>query len=256
MQTPIKNIFTAALILSFMTTTFSTTSLAQTTTGSRQQEEDFLKQLDYPELLVVPRATERLNMEAQNENNFSALTLWPHQLSALATLASGFMHKSKYRQDNPSEQQKKDSDDAALAAMGVGGIWIGLSLFYSLRKPYTTSLSTVRSIKGNDKKSELMRERLAEEALEQPAHVVDSLTYLSVATNFAASMYVLAYARQDQRYFPAISALLAFTPLVFQSRYSESHRKHLEYKKKIYAPIFGYGIDEKFRPQFQVSMQF
>lgn len=231
-------------------------SVSSDRSSSQKQEDDLLKQLDYPELMVVPRATDRLNMEVQNENNMSVFTLWPYQISALATLSSGLLQKGKYKQETPTEQQKKDSDDASLAAIGIGGGWIGLSLFYTLRRPYASSLPQIRAIKGSDKKSELMRERLAEEALENPAHVVNSLTYLSVGSNLMASIYVLSFSRQDQRVLPALSALLSFTPLIFQSRYSASYNKHLEYKKKIYAPIFGYGVDHKLRPQFQVSLNF
>lgn len=257
MKKTIKNHL--SLILSLQLFLLSPLALAQSGNSPRdtqRQEDDLLKQLDYPELQVVPRATERLSMEVQGENSMSAFTLWPYQVSALATLSVGISHRGRYQQENPTEQQKKDSDDAAMAAMGIGGAWLGLSLFYSLRKPYSSSLTTIRAIKGTDKKSELMRERLAEEALEQPAHIVDSLTYLSVGSNFAASLYVLSFSRRDQRYLPAISALLAFTPLVFKSRYTESYRKHQEYKKKIYAPIFGYGLDQNLKPRFQVSLDF
>lgn len=240
---------------------FSQNSFAQekregTVSRSREEATDFLRNLDYPELMVVPRATERLAIEAQNEREMGALMHWTFEISGLATLGVGLMNRGKYRQAEPTDQEKKDQDNASLMAIGVGTSWLGIAAYYTLRKPYQSSMSSIRNTRNTDKKSDLLRERLAEESLQRPAEELRMLTHLSVITNLTASLYLMSQSSGDNRYYALMAGFAALTPYLFESRYMENYNKHQEYKRKIYAPLVGYTVDEKLRPMLFANWSF
>lgn len=216
---------------------------------TENKNEDVLKDLDYPELQVVPRASDRLAMETQNERESGWVAFWPYQISALATLMSGYRLHGNYHDDGMSDQQKRDSDNIANGAMIVGGAWLALSVYLIKMDLYADAMRRVRAVKGTDKRSDLLRERMAEESLERPAELMNTLTTLSVVSNAAASIAVLTQANGDVRIYGAVSLLASFLPWMFQSRYVENWNKHLEYKRKIYTPLV--GLDLRFEPQYQ-----
>lgn len=221
--------------------------------------DDLFKSLDYPELQVVPRATERLQLEVQNESEMNYFTHWPLQVSALATLAFGLT--GKVAKDDASDQQKKELNLASTGAIGVGAFWLVTTGVISWQKPYASGLNKVRRVKGNDKKAELLRERIAEEALETPAKTMKTLTTLSVISNLLAVGYLAGYANDSVLKTAVAAGILAFTPWVFEHRYIESWDKQLEYKRKIYAPMSSltFGYDQKSReyyPQMSLRWEF
>lgn len=242
---------------------FSINAFAQTppekkeiTSKAREEATDFLRNLDYPELMVVPRASERLVLEAQNEREMGALMHWTFEISGLATLTAGFMSRGKYKQESPTDQEKKDHDNASLTAIGVGATWLGIATYYTLRKPYQTTAASLRSARSGDRKSDLLRERLAEEGLQRPAEEIKMLTHLSVISNLAASMYVLSMSNGDMRYYAVMAGFASITPYLFDSRYVENFNKHQEYKRKIYAPLVGYTVDANLKPMLTASWSF
>src|SRR5207253_1315087 len=80
------------------------------------KDEDILKGLDYPELQVVPRATDRMVMETQNEREYGWVAFWPYQVSSIATLMAGNRLRGNYKDDVTTDTQKKDSDNVGLTA--------------------------------------------------------------------------------------------------------------------------------------------
>lgn len=221
--------------------------------------EDLFKSLDYPELQVVPRATERLQLEVQNESEMNYFTHWPLQVSALATLAFGLT--GKVAKEDASEDQKKELNLASTGAIGVGAFWLITTGVISWQKPYASGLNKVRRVKGNDRKAELLRERIAEEALESPAKTMKTLTTLSVISNVLAVGYLAGYANDSVLKTAVAAGILAFTPWVFEHRYIESWDKQLEYKRKIYSPVSALtlGYDQKARqyyPQMSLRWEF
>jgi hypothetical protein len=213
------------------------------------KDEDILKGLDYPELQVVPRASDRLLMETQNEREYGWIAFWPYQVSSLATLAAGNRLRGSYRDGNMTEIEKQDSNNMALTAMAVGVGGIGLSIFLIRSDLYGDSFRRIKAYKVTDKRSELFRERLSEEALEKPAHLINMLTTISVSMNLLANLGVLAYSNVDTRSYALVGMATAFLPWMFSNRYVDNWNKQLEYKRKIYTPLI--GMDYQFIPKTQ-----
>lgn len=220
---------------------------------------DLFKSLDYPELQVVPRASERLQLEVQNESEMNYFVHWPLQVSALATLAFGLT--GNVAKEDASDDQKKELNLAATGATGVGAFWLITTGVISFQKPYASGLNKVRRVKGSDRKAELLRERIAEEALETPAKTMKTLTNLSIISNALAVGYLAGYANDSVLKTAVAAGILAFTPWVFEHRYIESWEKQLEYKRKIYSPVSSVtlGYDQKARnyyPQMSLRWDF
>lgn len=202
----------------------------------KNSESNFFSSLDYPELQVVPRASDRLAMESPLEKDLGLSMFWPFQLSGLMTLGTGFMMKGRLKED-ATEQERKDADFAANAAVGIGAAWIGLTYYLLSTEPYGSELNKIKKYKGNDKRTDLLRERIAEEALQKPAELIRTLTWISFVTNFGATVNLIDRSTKDNNLYPALGAVAAFLPLIFKNRYIENYEKHLEYKRKIYSPV-------------------
>ncbi|MGE3387977.1 MAG: hypothetical protein AB7K41_14700 [Bdellovibrionales bacterium] len=204
--------------------------------SATKAEDDILSALDYPELQVVPRASERLQMESQLESERGWLAFWPFNLSALMTLGVGYTLSGDYKED-ADDDQKNRLDFLTQAATGVGVGWMALSTYYIFTRPYGGDAKKIRAIPGRDRRSDLLRERLAEEALEKPARLVRIFTWMSCTTNFVANAALLGRSTSGNDIYPLIGLLGSMLPLVFNNRYVENYDKHLEYKRKIYAPV-------------------
>lgn len=200
-------------------------------------EKGFLAGLDYPELQVVPRASERLQMEAQDEKNSLIGSYWPIQLSAIALMMAGVNASGKYKDDNPSSSEKSENLFASQMGVLVGAVWIGGTYYLNHTLSYSRALPDIKKISGKDKKSQLLRERLSEEALERPAKVAKTLTNLSIATNFILATYIATHSKQTRPSYAGIAIGLSFLPLLIENHIVENWEKHQEYKRKIYAPI-------------------
>ena len=133
--------------------------------------------------------------------------------------------------------RKKANGITVNAIAGISAAWFGLTYLLSAAEPYNSALSKINQIKGRDKKSLLLRERLAEEAMQKPAELVKMLAYASTLTNFIATASLLDTVNADLNMYAGIAMLTSFLPLIFKNKYQENYEKHLEYKKKIYAPL-------------------
>lgn len=225
------------------------------------KEDDILKGLDYPELQVVPRASDRLVMETQNEREYGWVAFWPYQASSIATILAGNRLRGNYKPENTSEQSQKDSDNIALTAMAVGVGGLGLSVFLIKSDLYGDSYRRIKTMKTGDKRSELMRERMSEEALEKPAHLINMLTTVSVALNGLANVAVATQANADVRAYAAVGLVASFLPWMFSNRYVDNWNKQLEYKRKIYTPLIGFDWQyhkstKEFTPQLSANWSF
>lgn len=224
--------------------------------------EEILKSLDYPELQVAPRASERLSMEASLEKGLgSYITYWPFMLSGLATFTSGYMSYRTYsanfqdRLDHASTTDPVSSatlkalDNKSLLAMATGFGWMAVSAFMGSKDFYIDGIKQIKNYKVIDKRTEIMRERLAEETLETPAFIMKHFTWISVSTNILANALILSTSEfDDSRKTIAAGALIASSlPLLFPNRYVTNYEKHLEYKRKIYTPLISlnYNVNQK-----------
>src|ERR1700677_2836215 len=80
----------------------------------KNEISEILDSMGYPELQVVPRASERLSMEAKSEDSNAAITHWPIEFAGLATLVVGISAKGNERSDLTP---KETSDAAAIASI-------------------------------------------------------------------------------------------------------------------------------------------
>lgn len=194
---------------------------------------------DYPELLVTPRASERLKMEAERENSRKWVTHLPLQVSALTTLTAGLVQLGNY-------SATKDVDGTSpYAGLAVGAGWLVTSSLLAMQhRPYTSAHQEVSALPKGSKREQLAQERMAEEALESTASLGRKLTWLSVLTNAGASIYMLGKAEKNSASIVAdgIALAAAFAPVVFPYHWKKVEREQRDYKKKIYAPIATGGV--------------
>lgn len=202
-------------------------------------ETQFLNSLDYPELQVVPKASERLQLDGRMEaDNGYVSIFWPFHLASGTTMLIALLHKNKFKPNSENDETyRKNADFKVNAAAGISAAWFGLTYFVSASQPYSSALKTINQSKGNDKKTLLLRERLAEEAMQKPAELMKMLTYLSTITNFIAVAGMSDMVNDDYNLYVGLGLLTSFIPMIFKNRYIENYEKHLEYKRKIYAPV-------------------
>lgn len=201
-------------------------------------EAQFLNSLDYPELQVVPRASDRLQMDAAMESQDGYMMFWPFHLASGTTMIVALMHKNKFKAGKEDDESfRSNADFKVNAAAGLSAAWFALTYFVSASEPYNSALPKINQLKGRDKKSMLLRERLAEEAMQKPAELIKMLSYASTLTNFVAAASLVDTVNSDYNLYAGVAMLTAFLPLIFKNKYTENYEKHLEYKRKIYAPV-------------------
>lgn len=202
-----------------------------------EDEKGFLAGLDYPELQVVPRASERLQMESQEERSSFISSYWPVQVSSIALIMAGSMSSGKFKQEDPTDSQKKENQFASQMGTIVGLMWLGGTYYLNHSLSYSKAIPDIKKVTGKDKKSLLMKERLSEEALERPAKIASMINNFSVWTNFLLALYINEHSKQGMPSYTGLAIGLSFLPMLIDNRIVENWEKHLEYKRKIYAPI-------------------
>ncbi len=236
-STSIVLIWLITLSFAFSGRAQAQTEDSKTPKDSKSSEIDkILDGMGYPELQVVPKASERLLIEARNEKSNWWVAHWPIQLSGLATMGIG-LSSNGHRKENLSSNQKTDADTISTLTTTVGAGWVIGGLILGMQKPYRSGMKSISKYNDKDKRSQLMRERLAEEALEKPARIMQVLQYVSTATNLTMNIATAAYSNDEGKVLAGVSAVLSFLPFMFEDNAIMAHRKHIEYKKKIYAPI-------------------
>ena len=91
---------------------------------------DFLDKIDYPELQVVPRASERVEGEAQVERDGGSwINQWTFILSGSTTLLSSTFTNSAI----PS--QTADQSNGIKLAQLVGAMTLGVGIYYGATRP-------------------------------------------------------------------------------------------------------------------------
>jgi hypothetical protein len=195
-----------------------------------------LKSVGYPELQVVPRASERLAMESKAERGSWFVEHWPVELSGLFTLYVGNSSRSS-RRENLTDKEKADAQTIATVTTTVGAGWLIGGLIMGGQHPYGTAAKAIGPRKGKDERSMLLRERLSEEALERPAKTMRVLQYVSVLTNAGVNALNIPYTNDKGKVTAGLGVILAFLPMMFTDHSIDVYDKHIEYKKKIYAPL-------------------
>ena len=200
-----------------------------------------IKKLSYPELEVTPRASARLLLEAKKEKSRRWETHFPVQVSGLATLTAALLANGRPAKGSDGSVDESTNDNngySSTVGLIIGGGWLAATSYLALKyQPYAKGHSQVRRLPAKTKREQLTRERLAEEWLRKPAQLATKLKWISVISNFAASAFIAGNGDDDVAVAGAVSGLLAFTPLLFEYRWTDVYNQHQEYKKKIYGPI-------------------
>jgi hypothetical protein len=199
---------------------------------------------EYPELLVTPSASKRLESEANAESSSRFTAFLPIQAGSTLVLAAGLLAVN----DGPLARQ--DPADTPMAKWaGIGAIssglgWLGitgtLSAIYS---PYKGGWAEVKKMPASSKREQLMRERAAEERLQAPAGLARKIKWLSIFTNVSMSAFVISSSEDNvTRVAGLMGALGSLAPLIFESSWITSYETHEDYRKRIYGPISSIGI--------------
>ena len=189
---------------------------------------------DYPELSVTPRASERVKMLAIDEQKNPYKAHYAILLASATTFAAGM-------QQGSDVDKVKDPDEVSgKVATIVGATWFltGLALgkYY---QPYRDGYREASKIKGEDKRSQLLRERLSEEAMDEAASLGRKITWMSSITMLGSNAYVLSKAKDEStaKTIAMVGALVSLAPIIFPYKWIRTANDHKEYKKKIYSPI-------------------
>ncbi len=205
-------------------------------------DSDIFGDIDYPELQVVPRASERLNMEAALERDSKSAFFWTLQAPAFSTLLTGLYTYQKY-DSGTTEKDQKDHDMGSTVAIGVGATWLAIDYYLMYSEPYNEGYKKIKNSPKNDKKSELFRERMAEETIEKTARTMKILNTASIFTNVGAVLLTSYQTRPDIRNALILPLAISFIPYIFSPRYVDIYEKHIEYKRKIYAPLSMWNLN-------------
>jgi hypothetical protein len=191
-------------------------------------------ELEYPELTMAPRNSERITIEAKHETRELWQIYLPIQLSAASTLTAGIMMGTDI---NESTDEKKISP---ILGMSAGGALLGLTLWMQMSyRPYLSAYQKLKAFPDKDKRQTLTRERMAEEEINAIARVGRNLRYVSFISNFTTSAFML-YAsnpKTDGQITSSISLSLSFLPLIFTTQWERVASEQEKYKKRIYAPV-------------------
>lgn len=243
---------TILIVLFFVQNLFAQTETKSTSQSDDSSQEELLKSLDYPELQVVPRASERLQTEAQSERDDQILNYWPTLVPSVLNLANGLQLSGNKRPDL-SPVDKDDANWAARTGLIVGAGGLALSYHLYNRKSAQNTLSELRKNQGTTKRAQLYRERLAEEYLMEQASFDRKLLWISTTLQFASNVWMIDYARDEDQAIMGIAALSSFLPVIFTQRSLVNLDNHQRAKSRIYIPISGVMLLPKDGKQVAVN---
>lgn len=126
--------------------------------------EEQLQKSNYPELQVIPLASERVKMESQTDGSKFIGGYGMYVGSAIATMGAGI-----YALTDPS---KNNSDNKIVGALnvGVGATFAGLGLYFGrFQHPYRVANNSLSKMSTKSTSEALIKERMAEEQIDDIA---------------------------------------------------------------------------------------
>jgi hypothetical protein len=190
-------------------------------------------EFDYPELLVTPRASDRITTEAAKEPGNRWTSLVPMQVSALATLTAGIFQQT-------ADTTTLRNLDSGLVGIGTGGALLAASFaIEALYSPYASAAREIAAMPAKTPREQLTRERAAEEAIRAAARMHRRIKWISVLANAGVNGYMASQNKSATvpMAIDGVAFLFAFAPVVFGSHAENVHNEQESYKKRIYAPI-------------------
>jgi hypothetical protein len=193
---------------------------------------------DYPELSVVPLASERLIQQKEADRAEGLKThaniLFPASITFLA--GAGLLA------EGPRPSTNDLNRTAPYIGMGVGALWwLATAVWLAPRDDYGKGLAEISKITGKSTRDLLTRERTAEESIRKAASVARRMKWLSLSSNLASSALMASATRKNgwSNALIGISAIASLTPLIFKHRWEDTECLQEEYKRRIYSPVAG-----------------
>ena len=186
--------------------------------------------VQYPELLVVPKASKRLQLEMQNNKKslFDGYSMYIG--STTATLISGIYSFAEMPKDN------SNSKIVASLTTAVGGLFTGLGCYLALlRNPYQDAYSSINKLPSKSTNNKLIRERLAEENIDRIASFNMRLRILTGIAQIAMGGAIAATVQNN--YAAGITVVAGLFNMIFPHPSENVSSLQKSYKKKIYASI-------------------
>lgn len=197
------------------------------------------RSLQYPELMVVPRATDLLAREVKHEKKkvFSRLK-WV-QFAALSNMAVSYRAMQREGVD-----ETPDDAVAGLAGMAISGstllISLGLDFLYT---PYRSGQREISKIRTKGQRGYLEKQRYGEQVLQGAASMSRRMAWLSfLGTGGTALAMVGTTDDPTIKLLGGLSAVLSTIPLMINSHYEDQWCHYSKSKKRIYGPISSLGV--------------
>lgn len=219
--------------------------------------------LEYPELSVVPRASERLISEAGTETNRT----WQNHIPLLVPATMNFLAGAVLQFSGTKAETEPTNTGAKYApwvGMGVGALWWGVTIgLLDRAQPYASASKEVASMPAKTQREQLLRERKAEEEIRAAGTLARRLKYLSALSNFATGAYLASSAQNGEfsKYLAIGATLSSLTPFLFSHRWETIDETQRDYKKRIYGPLVGAAFfpvnsGRSLAPGFSASLMF
>ena len=136
--------------------------------------------LDYPELLVVPKASTRISQEVKRKDSKLSFN-WAVSASAATTIVASIFQMGNV------DLSRDERESSPKVGMAVGAFWLGTNAFLAYRyKGYMNALNDVRGMRVKTKSQRLAKERAAEEYINELGSLAKKIKWMSFASNFAA----------------------------------------------------------------------
>lgn len=190
--------------------------------------------LDYPELMVTPLSSKRIQMEMMHEEGRDFSRRMPMQISAMTTFLAGFVQMSNV------DKTKDVNSRSPYAGIVVGGAWLAANyMLANSYRPYTNANNEIGKMPIQTKRQQLEKERMAEEAINAAGSLDQKLAWLSFLTNAGAAGYMASNAKEEtsSTVLNIVAVAASLTPLIFSSRWEQVKKEQKKYKKKIFGPV-------------------
>lgn len=197
--------------------------------------------LEYPELSVVPRASERIASEAKAESGRTWQNHIPLLVPATMNFAAGAVLQFSGT-DDEIDPTHSGAKYAPWVGMGVGVLWWGVTVgLLDRAQPYATASRDVSTMPAKTQREQLLRERKAEEEIRAAGRLARRLKYISALSNFATGIYLAGSAQNGEfsKSLAMAAALSSVTPFLFTHRWETIDETQRDYKKRIYGPLVG-----------------
>jgi hypothetical protein len=209
----------------------------------------------YPELNVVPSASEVLKREAAIDEKSGIMRDWQN-LAPFAMLSVTALMAPSYLKADLGEGEATANDLTSVATLiGLGGVAaVTLSSMYF--KPFKSGSSEVLSMKGKSTRDRLTRERAAEGVIDSGASYYNKLRWVTMSATFLGSVAIMGVTEGLGSGLAAATVVTSILPFIYEHHYSRVERRYEDHKRRIYTPVASFGFTTSLDPQLNFTWTF